>query len=85
VVLSLGWFLPPMFLPGLPWAPARIGERVFQLVGLPIFVAWVVVLVWAWKISTDADHLRRQLGIEPRRRSETSNKDREPPRPSEQR
>jgi hypothetical protein len=73
VVLSISWFL---------WAPGHVGQQVFQLVGLLLFVAWVVALVWAWQISTDAHHLRRRLGIELRRRSEAP-KEGDPPRPSE--
>jgi hypothetical protein len=72
VVLSQSWFL---------WSPGHVGQKVYQLVGLLIFVSWVIALVWAWHISTEAHHLRRQLGIEPRRRSESTKND--PPQPSE--
>lgn len=44
----------------------RSHELVFRLVGLAIFIGWVVALVSAWRIITDASHLRRQLGIERR-------------------
>jgi hypothetical protein len=60
VVLSAAWFwLAPPFVP----APF------FQLVGLAIFMGWVIGLVSAWRISTDAHHLRQRLGIDLRRRS----------------
>jgi hypothetical protein len=59
VVLSAIWFwLGPRFVP----APF------FQLVGLAIFMGWVIGLVSAWRISTDANHLRQRLGIDLRRR-----------------
>lgn len=61
VVLSLGWYLLALRL-GVeaPW---------FQLFGFLVFLVWALVLIWAWKIGTDARHLRLQLGIELRRRS----------------
>jgi hypothetical protein len=61
VVLSLGWYFLAMKLQiGVPW---------FQLFGLCVFMAWTIALVWAWKIATDARHLRLQLGIQLRRRA----------------
>ena len=61
VVGSVGWYLAAAQLAvGAPW---------FQLVGLIIFVAWLVSLVWAWKAATDAAHLRRALGIQLRPRA----------------
>jgi hypothetical protein len=61
VVLSLGWFALAVRL-GVqtPW---------FQLGGFLVFLAWAFVLIWAWKIATDARSLRLQLGIQTRRRS----------------
>lgn len=61
VVASLGWFVLGTRL-GVPtpW---------FQLVGFVIFLAWALLMVWAWKIGTDARVLRLQLGIDPRRRT----------------
>ena len=64
VVLSVGWFALGLKL-GVP-APW------FQLGGFVVFLGWALVLVWAWKIATDARHLRLQLGIVPRRRSSSS-------------
>lgn len=61
VVLSLGWFaLGTRLGVPTPW---------FQLVGFVVFLAWALLMVWAWKIGTDARVLRLQLGIEPRRRT----------------
>ena len=60
VVLSLGWFaLGTRLGVPTPW---------FQLVGLAVFLGWALLMVWAWKIGTDARVLRLQLGIDPRRR-----------------
>jgi hypothetical protein len=61
VVLSVGWYVLATRL-GVP-APW------FQLVGFVVFLAWALLMVWAWKIGTDARVLRLQLGIEPRRRT----------------
>jgi hypothetical protein len=61
VVLSVGWFALGLKL-GVP-APW------FQLGGFVVFLAWVLALIWAWKIATDARYLRIQLGIVLRRRS----------------
>jgi hypothetical protein len=59
VVLSVGWFLLGQKLGVVsPW---------FQLVGFSVFMAWALVLVWAWKIGTDARHMRLSLGIRLRR------------------
>lgn len=59
VVLSAGWF----------WLGARfVPPPFFQLVGLGIFMGWVIGLVSAWRLSTDANHLRQRLGIDLRRR-----------------
>lgn len=64
VVSSVGWFALCVQLGlGYPW---------LQLGGLAVFVTWIVLLIWAWKIGTDARHLRLSLGIELRRRSKTS-------------
>jgi hypothetical protein len=61
VVLSVGWFaLATRLQVKPPW---------FQLVGFAVFLAWALLMVWAWKIGTDARVLRLQLGIEPRRRT----------------
>jgi hypothetical protein len=60
VLLSAAWF-------GL--AATHVQAPFFQLVGLLVFMGWVIGLVSAWRISTDADHLRRRLGIDLRRRS----------------
>jgi hypothetical protein len=60
VVLSFAWFKL-----AAPFVPTPF----FQLVGLLIFMGWVIGLVSAWRISTDAHQLRRQLGIDLRRRS----------------
>jgi hypothetical protein len=65
VVSSVGWYAAGLKL-GVP-APW------FQLGGLVIFLAWVLTLVWAWKIATDARYLRVQLGIVLRRRSAAQN------------
>jgi hypothetical protein len=63
VVSSLGWYAVALkFQIGAPW---------FQLFGLVVFMAWIIALVWAWKIATDARYLRLQLGIQVRRRSAT--------------
>ncbi len=61
VVLSLGWF----------WAGTTLGVQTpwFQIVGFSIFLGWMLALVWAWKIGTDARYLRLQLGIRMRRES----------------
>lgn len=60
VVLSAVWFwLAPRFVP----------DVVFRLGGLAIFMGWIIGLVSAWRISTDAHHLRRRLGIDLSRRS----------------
>jgi hypothetical protein len=61
VVLSLGWYVLAMRL-GVPtpW---------FQLFGFVVFLAWALLMIWAWKIGTDARVLRLQLGIDPRRRT----------------
>src|SRR4051812_5047408 len=54
IVGSVGWYALAVQLGvGAPW---------FQLVGVLVFVAWLVSLVWAWKAATDAALLRRQLG-----------------------
>lgn len=60
VILSLGWYAVALKLQvGPPW---------FQIGGLMVFIVWIVTLVWAWKIATDARHLRLQLGIQLRGR-----------------
>jgi len=60
VVLSAIWF----------WLGMRfVPPPFFQLVGLAVFMGWVVGLVSAWRIATDAHHLRRKLGIDLRRRA----------------
>jgi len=60
VGLSAAWF----------WAaPTIVPAPFFQLVGLGIFMAWVIGLVSAWRLATDAHHLRQRLGIDLRRRS----------------
>jgi hypothetical protein len=60
IVGSVGWYALAVQLGvGAPW---------FQLVGVLVFVAWLVSLVWAWKAATDAALLRRQLGIQLRTR-----------------
>ena len=64
VVMSVGWYWGAMQL-GVP-APW------FQLVGLLIFMTWLISLVWAWKMGTDAAVLRRQLGIQLRPRAPRS-------------
>lgn len=61
VVLSLGWYVLGRKLGvGWPW---------FHLVGFAVFLAWVVLMVWAWKIGTDARHTRLSLGIRLRRQA----------------
>jgi hypothetical protein len=61
VVLSLGWYaLGTRLAVPAPW---------FQLVGFVVFLAWALLMVWAWKIGTDARVMRLQLGIDPRRRT----------------
>lgn len=61
VALSLGWYaLGTRLVVPAPW---------FQLVGFAVFLAWALLMVWAWKIGTDARVLRLQLGIDPRRRT----------------
>ena len=35
-------------------------------------VSWALLMVWAWKIGTDARVLRLQLGIDPRRRTQAT-------------
>jgi hypothetical protein len=59
VLLNLGW----MYL------ATKLGLLLgwLQLGGVLIFFAWIAVLVWAWKIGTDARHLRLSLGIRLRR------------------
>jgi hypothetical protein len=66
VVASVGWF----------WGGIRLGvpSPWFQLVGMLIFMTWLLSLVWAWKVATDAAVQRRQLGIQLRPRT---------PRPSD--
>jgi hypothetical protein len=59
VLLSVGWYPLGLKL-GVP-APW------FQLVGFAIFLGWALVLVWGWKIGTDARHMRLSLGIRLRR------------------
>lgn len=55
VVLNVGWcWLGLKLEVQAPW---------FQLVGVVIFLSWTTVMVWAWKIATDARYLRVQLGI----------------------
>jgi hypothetical protein len=55
VVLNVGWYWLGLELEvQAPW---------FQLVGVVIFLGWTTVMVWAWKIATDARYLRMQLGI----------------------
>jgi hypothetical protein len=60
VLLNVAWF---------DLAATHVRAPFFQLVGLLIFMGWVIGLVSAWRIATDANHLRRQLGIDLRRRS----------------
>ena len=61
VVLSVGWYAAGLKL-GVPtpW---------FQLGGFVVFLGWALMLVWAWKLATDARYMRLQLGIVFRRRS----------------
>jgi hypothetical protein len=60
VVLSLGWYaLGTRLGVQTPW---------FQLVGFAVFLSWGLLMIWAWKIGTDARYLRLQLGIDPKRR-----------------
>jgi hypothetical protein len=61
VVFGVGWYAAGLKL-GVP-APW------FQLGGFVVFLSWVLTLVWAWKIATDARYLRVQLGIVMRGRS----------------
>jgi hypothetical protein len=64
VALSIGWYALALRLSvPAPW---------FQLGGFFVFLAWTLTMVWAWKIATDARHLRMQLGIVLRRRSAES-------------
>lgn len=64
VLFSVGWFaLATRLAVPAPW---------FQLGGLFVFLAWALLLIWAWKIGTDARHSRLQLGIEPRRRASST-------------
>lgn len=64
VVLSIGWYALAMRAGvGFPW---------FQLVGFAIFVGWAIALIWAWKLGTDARHMRLSLGIQLRRRASTT-------------
>jgi len=64
VALSLGWYaLGTRLGVTAPW---------FQLVGFVVFLSWALLMVWAWKIGTDARYLRLQLGIDPRRRLPTT-------------
>jgi hypothetical protein len=59
VTLSLGWYVLGRKLEvGWPW---------FHLVGFAVFLGWVLSLVWAWKIGTDARHMRLSFGIRLRR------------------
>jgi protein-S-isoprenylcysteine O-methyltransferase Ste14 len=53
VLLSFAWF----------WAFSNT-DRVLQIGGLVIFIAWIGVLVWAWRQSTEARGLRERLRIE---------------------
>jgi hypothetical protein len=41
-------------------------DKVLQIGGLVIFIAWIGALVWAWRQSTEARALREQLRIERR-------------------
>jgi len=60
VVASLAWYALALKLEfGAPW---------LQLGGLFVFLGWAITMVWAWKIGTDARHMRIQLGIQLRRR-----------------
>lgn len=61
VATSVGWF----------WGGLKLGvpSPWFQLVGLLIFMTWLISLVWAWKVATDAAVLRRKLGIQLRPRT----------------
>jgi hypothetical protein len=59
VTLSLGWYVLGRKLGvGWPW---------FHLVGFAVFLGWVFLMLWAWKIGTDARHTRLSLGIRLRR------------------
>jgi hypothetical protein len=51
------------------WRPILGELRVFQLGAFLIFVGWTIALIWAWKIGTDARHMRLSLGIQLRRRA----------------
>jgi hypothetical protein len=51
---------------------AGVGFPWFQLGGFAIFVSWAIALIWAWKIATDARHMRLSLGIQVRRRASTT-------------
>src|SRR5690606_135086 len=64
VALSLGWFaLGTRLGVQAPW---------FQLVGFAVFLGWALLMVWAWKIGTDARVVRLRLGVGPRRRVSTT-------------
>jgi hypothetical protein len=58
VIGSYGWF----------WLFQGV-DRVLQIGGLVIFVAWAGSLVWAWRQATEARALRDRLGIKRRGRS----------------
>jgi hypothetical protein len=55
IAAGVGWYFGGMQL-GVP-APW------FQLVGLLVFMSWLLSLVWAWRMATDAAVMRRRLGI----------------------
>lgn len=55
VLASQGWL----------WLVHRPGP-LLAVGGLSITVAWVAVLVWAWRQTTEATVLRQELGIRPR-------------------
>lgn len=74
VVGSVGWY----------WGGIQLGvpSPWFQLVGLLIFMTWLLSLVWAWKAATDAGVLRRQLGIQLRPRTRPADAERRGPGPT---
>lgn len=64
VALNVGWYsLATKLRVGTPW---------LQLPGLLIFLGWIIAMVVAWKLGTDARHERLRLGIDLKRRASSA-------------
>lgn len=68
VALNMAWLYFGLQAPSIFPAMSRETQALMlTLGGLTIFLVWMVLLVWAWKIGTDARHRRLSLGIRLRR------------------